>query len=87
MPTNRPSGDRCKKEIIEKINSEEISARVYSAEEDPNVVVMFTQPKRARHKELRFQSICRPRNAGTIGNYTTLRDIQKAIEFVATRPS
>ena len=86
IPTYQPSGDRFKLEITDKINSEEISGRVYRAEDDTNVVVMFTQPKRDRHKEPRFLLDCRPRDAVTTRNHTPLPNIEEAIEFVAARP-
>ena len=86
IPTYRPSGDTFKQEITDKINSEEISGRVYRGVDDTNAVVMFTQPKRDRPKELRFLLDCRPRNAVTIQNDTPLPNIEEAIEFVAARP-
>ena len=46
IPTYRPSGDRFKEEITDKIDSEEISGSVNSAEEDTNAVVIFSQAKR-----------------------------------------
>ena len=46
IPTYRPSGDRFNQEIINKMNSEEISASVYRDEEDTLSIVMFTQNKR-----------------------------------------
>ena len=45
IPTYRSSGDRFKQKITDEIHSEEISARVYGAEQNTNVVVMFRQPK------------------------------------------
>ena len=86
IATYRPSGDRFKQEITDKINSAEISARVYRAEEDTNTVVMFTQPKWDRPKVPRFLLDCRPRNAVMIRNHTTLPNNEAAIEFVAARP-
>ena len=86
MPPYRPSGDRFKQEITDKMNSEEIAGSVYRAEDDTNAVVMFTQPKRDRHKEPRFLLDCRPRHAVTITNHTPLPNIEEAIEFVAARP-
>ena len=79
IPTYRPSGDRFKQEITDKINSEDMSGRVYRAEDDTNAVVMFTQPKRDRRKEHRFLLDCRPRNAVTIRNHTPLPNIEDAI--------
>ena len=86
IPTYRPSGDRFKQEITDKINREEISGRVYRAEDDTNAGVMFTQPKRDRPKEPRYLLDCRPRNAVTIRNHSRLPNIEEAIEFVAARP-
>ena len=82
IPTYRPSGDRFKQEITDKINSKDISGRVYRAEDDTNAVVMFTQPKRDRPKEARFLLDCRPRNAVTIRNQTPLPNIGEAIQFL-----
>ena len=85
IPTYRPSGDRCKQEITDKINNEEISGLVYRAEEDTNAVVMFTQAARDRPKKLRFQLDCSPRNAVTIRTHIPLPTMEEAIEFVAAR--
>ena len=87
MPIYRPSGDRCKQGIIDEINSEEISVRVYRAEEDTNAVVMFTQPKRDRPKKPRFILDCRPRNAITMRKQTPLPNMEEALGFVAARAS
>ena len=83
IPTCRPSGNRFKQEITDKINSEENSGREYRAEEDTNTVVMFTQPKRDGRKEPRFLLDCRPRNPVTIRNHTPLSNIEETIQFVA----
>ena len=80
IPTYRPSGDRFKPDITDKINSEEMSARVYRPEEDTNAVVMFTQPKQDGPKEPRFLLDCRLRNTVTIPNHTPLPNIEEAME-------
>ena len=85
IPTYRLSGDRFKQEIINKMNSEQISGRVCRDEEDTNSVVMFTQHKRDRPKEPRLLPYCRPRNAVTIRNHSPLPNIEQVIEIVAAR--
>ena len=86
IPTYQPSGDRFKKGIIDKINGEEIYGTVYRAEEDTNAVVMFSQLKSDGPKEPRFILDCRPRNAVTFRNHTSLPIIEEEIAFVSARP-
>ena len=71
--------------ITDKINTAEISGRVYRPVEDTNAVVMLTQPKRDKPKEPRFLPDCRPRNTVTIRKHTPLPNIEQVIEFVPAR--
>ena len=86
IPTYRPSGDRIKEQITDKINSVQISGRVYRAEGNTNAIVMCTQPKGDRPKQPRCLPECRPRKTVTIRNHTSLPNIEEVIEFVAARP-
>ena len=86
LPTYRASGDRFKEEIRDRINSGEISRRVYRAEEDTDAGVMFTQPTRDRPEEHKFLLDWPLQNTVTIRNYTPLPNIGDGIDSLALRP-
>ena len=72
--------------MTDKINSEAISGRVYTAEVDTHAVVMFTQPNRDRPAEHRFLLDCCHSNAITIRTHIPLPNIEEAMDFIAARP-
>ena len=86
IPTYRPSGDRLKQEITNKLNCKEISGRADITEDDNNAVGMFTEPNLDSRKEPWLLLDYRPRNAVTISNHTSVPNIEKGIGFVVDRP-
>ena len=71
--------------MTDKINSEEISARVSTAGEDTDAVVMFTQPNRDRPKEHKFLPDHRQSNAITIQTHIPLPNSEDPIDFITAR--
>lgn len=86
MRTDLPPGYRFKSEITDKITSEEISDRVYTAEEDGIVVVILPQHKRDWPKGPEFLRDRRAWNARRTRTHTTRANFEQAIEFVAPGP-
>jgi len=84
-PTFKPTRNRFKNEIMDKITHELDTGRLYDpTQEITNAFVLFTQPKKERPNEPRFLLDCRPSNLVTEPDYTPLPNNEEFIELVAS---
>jgi len=84
-PTFKPTQNRLKKAIMDKITQELDTGRLYyPTQEITNAVVLFTQPKKDRSNEPRFLLDCSPCNLVTEPDYTPLPNIEEFFELVTS---
>ena len=74
-----------KDQITEKINIELGTERV-APSRSSNTIGIFTQPKRDKPDEARFQLHCIPRNLVTHQDKTPISSMEQIIEFVVSGP-
>jgi len=70
---------------MRQLTEEEVSGRIYRAEDDTNAVVLFVQAKRVDPTKPRCILDIRDRNEAVDPNHTPLPSIEELMELVAAR--
>lgn len=85
-PDYHTSGDRFSKQITNKIEKAEATAKVYKADDKIDAKVVLTTRKHDRPEEPMFLQDCRERNENVEPNYISLANITQAIEVIVSKP-
>jgi len=85
VPKWRPSPWKFYGELTTEVIEEEASGRIYRAEHDTNVVVLFVQAKQDDPNKPRCILDARDQNEAVDPNHTPLPSIEELIELVAAR--
>jgi len=72
-------------ELTKQLTEEEALGRIYRAEHDTNVLVLFVKPKRDDPTKPRRSLDARDRNEAIDPNHTPLPNIEELMELVAAR--